>query len=217
MAYSSWGKTLKELRHGKGMMQSQLAELLAISPQSVSKWETDTGYRDLPLLAPISDIFGVTIDYLLGKGENMKSEDIRSAKEKTLALWRALLKKYPTDNPCRNALKIIDTVCYNSPYAYFDSYFSAYFLRCICTIRVKDGDFGDDIYNDIKAMIHFCKRADEEKCGKHYFEGNLFMDSVYYEHDLYSTEMKWAKELLDSRIFDEIRWNVPFQELMKEF
>ncbi len=114
----SFGKTLKDLRHGKNITQSQLAELLTISPQAISKWENGIGYPDLPLLSPISEIFGVSIDYLLGKTENTKAIDIQEAKEKTKALWqkerdtsaecvavwRGLLRKYPTDNECRNAL-----------------------------------------------------------------------------------------------------------------
>ncbi len=116
----------------------------------------------------------------------------------------------------RTALKIIDNVCYNSYYAYLDSYFSAYFLRCICRLRAQNDDFGESIYDDIKAMINSCKRVDEQKIGKHYFVGNFFVDSVYYHHDLNDTEMRWARELLDDQIFDSIRNSIKFSELMND-
>ncbi len=114
----SFGTVLKKLRHGKGITQGRLAELLGISPQSVSKWENDIGMPDVTLLCPIAGIFGVTVDYLLGREENTKSAEIEAARERTnelwrdgsdtsdecIAIWRELLKKYPTDNECRNAL-----------------------------------------------------------------------------------------------------------------
>ncbi|MBQ3518052.1 MAG: helix-turn-helix transcriptional regulator [Clostridia bacterium] len=36
----SIGKQIRALRRKKGMTQEQLAELLNLSPQAVSKWET---------------------------------------------------------------------------------------------------------------------------------------------------------------------------------
>lgn len=61
---NSLGKTIKRLRLCKGETQEQLAEILHISCQAVSKWENDIAQPDISLLTPISDHFGITIDEL---------------------------------------------------------------------------------------------------------------------------------------------------------
>ena len=37
----SFAETIKTLRRNSGMTQEKLAEILSISPQAVSRWETD--------------------------------------------------------------------------------------------------------------------------------------------------------------------------------
>ncbi len=61
---NSLGKTIKRLRMCKGETQEQLAEILHISCQAVSKWENDIAQPDISLLTYISDHFGITIDEL---------------------------------------------------------------------------------------------------------------------------------------------------------
>ena len=61
----SFGQVIKKLRRNADMTQEQLAEMLSISPQAVSRWETDTAMPDISLLRPLSNIFGVTADVLL--------------------------------------------------------------------------------------------------------------------------------------------------------
>ena len=62
----SFGKVLKELRKEANMTQEQLAHCLSISPQAVSRWETDFAMPDISLIVPIADIFDVSTDLLLG-------------------------------------------------------------------------------------------------------------------------------------------------------
>ena len=49
MTYMSFGQTIKKLRRNADMTQEQLAELLSISPQAVSRWETDVAMPDISL------------------------------------------------------------------------------------------------------------------------------------------------------------------------
>lgn len=60
---------LVELRKKKGYSQEELAELLGISRQAVSKWETGESLPDTENLMMLSKIYGVLIDTLLGNGE----------------------------------------------------------------------------------------------------------------------------------------------------
>lgn len=62
----SFGQRIKTLRREAGMTQEQLAELLSISPQAVSRWETDMAMPDISLLPPLANLFHVTTDHLLG-------------------------------------------------------------------------------------------------------------------------------------------------------
>lgn len=62
----SFGTKIQELRKEKGMTQEELANDLAITPQSVSKWENEQSTPDLDTLVKIAKILGVSCDYLLG-------------------------------------------------------------------------------------------------------------------------------------------------------
>ena len=54
-----------ELRKAKGMSQEKLAELVGVSRQSISKWESGETIPELERLVELSRIFEVTTDYLL--------------------------------------------------------------------------------------------------------------------------------------------------------
>ena len=65
------GKRIGALRREKGLKQDELAEKLGISPQAVSKWETDQTCPDISLLPSLAKILGVSVDELLsGKQES---------------------------------------------------------------------------------------------------------------------------------------------------
>ena len=65
---------LYEVRKRAGMTQSDLAEKLDVSRQAVSRWEMGTAKPEFENLIAISNIFGVSIDYLL-KGEPASPDD----------------------------------------------------------------------------------------------------------------------------------------------
>lgn len=62
----SFGQTIKHLRREANMTQEQLADILSISPQAVSRWETEAAMPDISLLPPLANLFNVTTDLLLG-------------------------------------------------------------------------------------------------------------------------------------------------------
>lgn len=59
------GSLLFRLRKERGMTQKQVAEILHISPQAVSKWETGQGYPDVSLLPALSMLYAVAVERLL--------------------------------------------------------------------------------------------------------------------------------------------------------
>ena len=67
---STLGKRISALRKQKDLRQDDIAQLLDVSPQAVSKWENDQTCPDIGLLPKLAQILGVTTDELLsGKQE----------------------------------------------------------------------------------------------------------------------------------------------------
>lgn len=60
-----FSEKLAVLRRREGMSQEQLADRLAVTRQSVSKWESGAAMPELNKLVAISDLFGVSVDYLV--------------------------------------------------------------------------------------------------------------------------------------------------------
>lgn len=67
---------LRTLRQKKNITQETLANHLAITPQSVGKWERGEGFPDITLLPKIALYFDVTVDELLGINQARIEEKI---------------------------------------------------------------------------------------------------------------------------------------------
>jgi len=59
-------KNLRRLRLEKGITQEELAELIGVTGQAVSKWETALCLPDIALMPALADLFRVSIDQLFG-------------------------------------------------------------------------------------------------------------------------------------------------------
>ena len=71
------GAFFKALRKEKGLTQEQLAEKLAVSGRTVSRWETGSNMPDIGMLVVLADFYGVSIPELINgekKSENMNQE-----------------------------------------------------------------------------------------------------------------------------------------------
>ena len=60
-----FGEKLIRLRRKNGMSQEQLAAKIGITRQSVSKWESGSTLPELAKLIAISELFDVSVDYLV--------------------------------------------------------------------------------------------------------------------------------------------------------
>lgn len=63
----SIGDNIKYLREERNYSQRELAKVLNITPGTVSKYEKGTNQVPIDMLASIADVFGVSIDYLVGR------------------------------------------------------------------------------------------------------------------------------------------------------
>lgn len=77
----SFGNHLKLIRKEKGLTQEQLADVLDVSRQAISKWESDTGYPETDKLLSIAKNLGVSLDYLMDNspGEQDAEEEVCAA------------------------------------------------------------------------------------------------------------------------------------------
>ena len=63
------GEKLQRLRKARGMSQEELAAQMGVSRQAVSRWELNIALPDTENVVRLSELFGVTTDYLLKQQE----------------------------------------------------------------------------------------------------------------------------------------------------
>ena len=68
---------IKKLRKERKFTQQHLANLLNMDKSSISKYETGVALPEPPIIEKLSDIFNVSVDYLLGRTNNRKSSLIK--------------------------------------------------------------------------------------------------------------------------------------------
>ena len=83
---------LQNLRKEKHLSQEELADRLDISRQSVSKWESGLAMPEIDKIIMLSEMFGVTTDYLLKDSETLQSVEETEDNEKIEEI--KILKRY---------------------------------------------------------------------------------------------------------------------------
>lgn len=73
-------ENLTMLRKKKGITQAELAERLDYSDKAVSRWEHGETLPDINVLCELCDFYGVTLDFLVQKGDGQIKEDTQSRK-----------------------------------------------------------------------------------------------------------------------------------------
>lgn len=144
------GENIKKKRTEQGITQEQLAEVLEVSPQAVSRWENQAAYPDIELLPVIAGYFDVTVDELLGVDIERKEEEIRKILEKAydyrkkgkfydeMCWLRENVKQYP------NNADLLRELAYAINFHYFRS--------GLVTDKVEKNKASEEI-------IELCKKA----------------------------------------------------------
>jgi transcriptional regulator with XRE-family HTH domain len=77
-----FGKKLKKLREKKNKMSMrQLGELLGIAQTNISNWENAGVEPNYETLIKISNIFNVSVDYLIGSTHQLENQDAKKKRE----------------------------------------------------------------------------------------------------------------------------------------
>ena len=103
------GVIIKKLRTENNITQDTLATAIGVTPQAISRWESEGGYPDIELLPVLADFFSVSTDELLGYKLSQREEEIFNIKkeisrlaevgtiEEQITFARSAIYRYPTD------------------------------------------------------------------------------------------------------------------------
>ncbi|MCL2773644.1 MAG: helix-turn-helix transcriptional regulator [Oscillospiraceae bacterium] len=105
------GAKIKALRKRDDITQERLAEVLGVTSQAVSKWESENGYPDIEYITPIANLFNVTIDYLFDHDTAEKRRKVQDyltqygkrqldkprPDDEQIALMRQALAEFPAE------------------------------------------------------------------------------------------------------------------------
>lgn len=108
----SFSTILKHLRRKSDMTQEDLADALGLTPQAISRWETDAAFPDSSVIKKLAYLFDVTTDYLLEVDPARMQDNIRELIEKANSaepeeaadMLRAALVDYPRSKDLMAAL-----------------------------------------------------------------------------------------------------------------
>lgn len=107
------GSRIQKLRINNGLTQEQLAEMLSISRQSVSKWEMDQALPEIDKVIMMSKLFSVGTDEILLEDEeinNLRPQEIHLGSiyliardfEKSISFYEQLLSMSVSTRNCGN-------------------------------------------------------------------------------------------------------------------
>ena len=81
------GKIIKKHRELNNWSQDELADLLHVSRQSISKWESGKNYPSLDILVVLSDIFDITLDELVKGDDKLKKRILKGEYGRNQNTW----------------------------------------------------------------------------------------------------------------------------------
>lgn len=117
---TTMGENIRRLRRERNMTQEELAGLVGVSFQAVSKWETGAGLPDLGLVPRLARIFDVTTDELFAYDRTEREAEVEricqeasafrfSDPAKSRTILEEGLKEFPEDEILQNnILYVID-------------------------------------------------------------------------------------------------------------
>ncbi|WP_343207888.1 helix-turn-helix transcriptional regulator [Anaerolentibacter hominis] len=99
----SFADNLKQIRRDKGLSQEDLAELLDVSRQAVSKWEQGIGYPEVEKLLVLSNRLNISLDGL------MAAEIAKETSRENPEITGKLIITSPNENVIVNCYKVVSS------------------------------------------------------------------------------------------------------------
>lgn len=88
MDQSKTGRFIAQQRRAQNLTQRQLADQLAISDKTVSKWECGKGLPEVALMLPLCEILQITVNDLLSGKKVAEGEYQKKAEENLMELMK---------------------------------------------------------------------------------------------------------------------------------
>ena len=109
----TFGEVVRTERMKKGLTQEKLGEMLGVSSQAVSKWETTGCYPDAELLVPLANALDVSLDALFRNGQ---------VTERDAALMVFSLMQKENEREGGKPFELIRRLCWVTQGAWFGIY-----------------------------------------------------------------------------------------------
>ena len=155
------GAIIKKLRAENHITQEALATAIGVTPQAISRWESEGGYPDIELLPVLADFFAVSTDELLGYRLSEREEELVKIKkemerlaevgsvEERVAYARNAFARYPNDYEIRDSLAVCLSFVWDETH---DEALFAEIENLLKTV-VEECDDEDTRYNAINTVI----------------------------------------------------------------
>ena len=205
---------LKLLRKRKDLTQEQLADYMGISPQAVSRWETGVTSPDISALPMLADLFGITVDELLGVNEIEKQKEItailaeaeakinKNITEEPIVRLREALNRYPNND------RLLTCLMYALYAASEDAELCREYDAEIVSIAYRINQYStDDVCrNEARRLLfrHYCDT--NRKAEAHQIADGMAKIETSYERNLYwALDGKERVDYLKERVSDDLR------------
>ena len=93
----TFGQRLKAFRKNENWTQQDLAEMIGVSTQAISKWETDAGMPDISQIVPLSRALNVSTDILLGLVDDNDTKEFEKIYKKCMEIETLSPCKWPPE------------------------------------------------------------------------------------------------------------------------
>ena len=172
------GRTISTLRKAQNMTQMELADKLNISFQAVSNWERGQTMPDISKLGELAEIFGVTIDALLGSPQSARVVE-RLLREEPIAekiTAEEFLEVAPLVKP-KQAEKLWESV--QAEVTLKDLMGAAPFLsESVLDSLARDAVKRDKSFDSLAGLLPFLSQAAVDECVQQVLEDGLDMKKV---------------------------------------
>lgn len=198
-------KFIYELRKEKGLSQYQLADMIPITRQAVSKWERGKTIPDSSTLIRLSEIFDVSINELLN-GERLENNSIKELESTTLSI-------VDEHNKRKEEMKKIVKVFLISIIVLLFIFFGYYYINTINAIKVYSISGKSEKFLLHEGMLITTKQKSYMKLGKIIINSDDKINNikVYYQDNN-------VKKLIfeDKEIDKTIRNRYGYEEYFKQ-
>ena len=99
----SFAENLKQIRKEKGLSQEELAEIMDVSRQAVSKWEQGSGYPEVEKLLLLSSKLNISLDIL------MSTEIAQKYDSENQKVTGTIVISSPNENVIATCYKVISS------------------------------------------------------------------------------------------------------------